>query len=179
MTLTSVETVFINELRDVYDAEKRLTRAIPKLAKAATSAELRQALEEHLTVTKKQVSRLEDVFKRLGLKAQSKPCEGMKGLIQEGEEAVEQDGEVGPCDLALVGAARRVEHYEMAAYQSLLGLIPGLERDGENIANLLQETLDEEEEADRMLAELAATIVRGQRSESDEEESQTSASSRR
>jgi ferritin-like metal-binding protein YciE len=172
MAIQSIEALFQTELKDVYDAEKRLTKALPKMAKGASSEELKQAFEEHLEVTKGQVTRLEQVFQAIGAKPQAKTCEAMKGLIQEGEETMNEDGEESLIDIAVVGAARRVEHYEMAAYKSLIALAAHLEQ-GDQVQDLLQQTLEEEEEADRVLAELADTLVEemtGESEEDDEEE---------
>ena len=158
MAINTVDALFTNELKDIYDAEKRLTRAIPKMAKTAASAELRKALEEHLTITKNQVARLEDIFHILEVKPQGRTCEAMKGLISEGEEVMEEKGPEQVCDLALVGAGRRVEHYEMAAYKSLLALADALE-DSDRVRNMLTQTLEEEEEADKSLAAIAGRLV--------------------
>src|SRR5262245_40723952 len=116
MKLDTLNTLLEEELKDIYDAEKRLVRALPKMAKAASTIELRSALQEHLEVTKGQVQRLEQVFEGLGVPAKGKPCVGMKGLIEEGEEVMQQDGLKSLKDAAIIGAAQRVEHYEMAAY---------------------------------------------------------------
>ena len=116
MKINSLNVLFQEELKDIYDAEKRLVRALPKMAKAASAAELRQALEEHLEVTKGHVQRLEQVFELLGVPAKAKPCAGMKGLIEEGEEVLGEDASEALMDAAIIGAAQRVEHYEMAAY---------------------------------------------------------------
>ncbi len=182
MPINSIQGLFANELKDIYDAEKRLTRALPKMAKNAASEELRTALQEHLEVTKNQVSRLEEVFQHLELKPQAKTCEAMKGLITEGEEAIDERMAEEVADLALIGAGRRVEHYEMAAYKVLIGLCQGLDN-GEDIQSLLQQTLEEEEEADRKLAEvgeeLANEAMRQDESEEEEEEPEVSSSSRR
>src|SRR6185369_10772790 len=112
----TLETLLHAELQDIYDAEKKLVKALPKMAKAATTPQLRKAIEQHLEVTKGQVTRLESVFEQFGFPAKAKTCAGMKGLIEEGEEVVTEMGgsEIG--DAAIIGAAQRVEHYEMAAY---------------------------------------------------------------
>ena len=157
MTITSVDQLFVTELKDIYDAEKRLTRALPKLAKAAESEELREAFSGHLAETKEQVTRLEKIFSLLDVKAQAKPCAGMKGLIEEGEEVAGQQAEEPFGDIGLIGAARRVEHYEMAGYLSLIELAKHLEQ--QEIQTLLEETLEEEQEADRKLASLAESLL--------------------
>jgi ferritin-like metal-binding protein YciE len=170
MKIDSVESLFKQELKDIYDAEKRLTKALPKMAKAASSEDLRQAFQEHLEVTRNQVMRLEEAFRLLGAKAQTKPCAGMKGLIEEGEEIIAQDAEDIFADMALVAAARKVEHYEMAAYRSLESLAGAMEN--EELQELIQQNLEEEEETDSKLAELAGQLVEeaGSAAEDDMEE---------
>lgn len=156
MKIDSLETLLQEELKDIYDAEKRLVKAIPKMAKAATSGELRAALEEHLEVTKGQVQRLEEVFDLLGTPAKAKPCAGMKGLIEESDEVMAHDATESIMDCAIIGAAQRVEHYEMAAYGTVRTLA---ERLGNNqVADLLEETLNEEKEADLKLTEVAEQL---------------------
>jgi ferritin-like metal-binding protein YciE len=144
------------DLKDIYDFEKRLVRAIPKMAKAANSEELRSGLMEHLEATKTHVQRIEQIFDLLDLPAKAKTCEGMKGIIAEGEEALgEVDGPLG--DVAIASAARRVEHYEMAAYAGARAIAEQL-GNGE-VASLLQETWDEEREADEKLSQVAAKVL--------------------
>lgn len=167
MKINSLEILFAEELKDVYDAEKRLTRAIPKMAKAANSEELRDALQEHLEQTKGQVSRIEQAFQILGKKAQAKPCAGMKGIIEEGEEVIGKDAEETFADLGIIGAARRVEHYEIAGYRSLISLAEAM---GNNeVQELLQQNLEEEEETDRKLAELGESLLQDSESEMEDE----------
>jgi ferritin-like metal-binding protein YciE len=168
MTITSVDQLFVQELKDIYDAEKRLTKALPKMAKAAGSEELREAITGHLAETKEQVTRLERIFSLLEVKAQGKTCAGMKGLIEEGEEVAGQQADEPFGDIGLIGAARRVEHYEMAGYLSLIDLAKHLEQ--EEIQSLLEETLEEEQEADRKLAELAETMLEESSSAEDEDD---------
>ena len=157
MKVDSLNTLLEQELRDIYDAEKRLVKAIPKMAKAAASDQLRNALEEHLAVTKGQVQRLEQVFESFGWSAKAKTCAGMKGLIEEGEEVIGMDGNPDLLDAAIIGAAQRVEHYEMAAYGTARTMA---ERLGNNeAAQLLQETLDEEKEADQTLTQVAEQLM--------------------
>jgi ferritin-like metal-binding protein YciE len=175
MTITSVDQLFVNELKDIYDAEKRLIRALPKLAKAAESEQLREALTGHLDETREQVSRLEQIFTLLDVKAQGKPCAGMKGLIEEGEEVAGQQAQEPFGDIGIIGAARRVEHYEMAGYLSLIELSKHLEQ--QEIQGLLEETLEEEQEADRKLADLAEAMLEegaqsGEEDEGEEDESE-------
>jgi len=157
MKVESLDQLLQEELRDIYDAEKQLVKALPKMAKAASSEELREALNEHLEVTKGQVERLEQVFETLGTKAKSKSCAGMKGLIEEGEEIIGQDATDELKDAAIIGAAQRVEHYEIAAYGIVWTFAERLGND--EVAELLQETLTEEEEADERLTEISESLL--------------------
>ena len=157
MKVDSLNTLLEQELRDIYDAEKRLVKAIPKMAKAASSEELKNALEEHLEVTKGQVQRLEQVFELFGLPAKAKTCAGMKGLLEEGEEVMDMDGSPELLDAAIIGAAQRVEHYEMAAYGTVRTMAEKMGND--QAAQLLQETLDEEKEADETLTRVAEQVM--------------------
>lgn len=166
MKIDSLETLFKQELKDTYDAEKRLTKAIPKMVKAAQSEDLKTALQEHLEVTKNQVARLEQVFGLLDAKPQAKTCAGMKGIIEEGEEMMGQDAEGMLGDVALIGSARRVEHYEIASYSGLIAMAESM--GNEEIQDLLRQTLEEEEETDRNLEELGEHLL--EQTDSDEEE---------
>jgi ferritin-like metal-binding protein YciE len=157
MKLTTVENLLQEELKDIYDAEKRLVRALPKMAKAASSPELRSAFEEHLEVTKNHVVRLEQVFELFGWTAKAKACAGMKGLVEEGDEVMAQDATPEIMDAALIGAAQRVEHYEMAAYGTARALAEQV--GNEDAAELLEATLNEEKEADEKLTEIAAQVM--------------------
>ena len=158
MKATSLQEVFVDEIRDLLDAEKQLVKALPKMAKSAEDAELEEALREHLEQTKGQVQRLERVFEILDTKARAKPCVGMKGLVQEGEEHVSEHKEEGMADPVIVGAARRVEHYEMAAYEVARAMAQELGlRDA---AQLLQQTLEEEMQADRKLSQIGKRLLR-------------------
>jgi len=157
MKMESLDELLQEELRDIYDAEKQLVKALPKMVKAASSPDLQEALNEHLDVTKAQVTRLEEVFAKLGTKAKGKSCAGMKGLIEEGEEVAGQDGSDELRDLAIIGAAQRVEHYEIAAYGTARTFAERL--GNEEVAELLQETLTEEEEADERLTEISETLL--------------------
>ena len=157
MKINSLSTLLEEELKDIYDAEKRLVRAIPKMAKAANSEELKQALQEHLEVTKGQVARLEEVFELLGRPAKSKPCPGMKGLIEEGEEVMGEDADETMMDAAIIGAAQRVEHYEIAAYGTVRTFAEKLGND--QVVDLLQQTLDEEKEADEKLSQISEQLL--------------------
>ena len=152
MSLDSLENLFLEELKDIYSAEKLIVRALPRMAKAAESQELQQAFTQHLKETQGHVERLERIFKGLDQTARGKKCKGMEGLLEEGKEIMEQEGEGAVIDAALIAAAQRVEHYEMAAYgclrtyAQLLGN-PDAER-------LLQQTLNEEEAADQKLTQI-------------------------
>lgn len=154
---TSLKKLYEEGLKDIYNAEKQLLKALPKMAKAATSEELVNAFEEHLAVTEGQVARLEEVFAASGLKVGSKKCAAMEGLVKEGEEAVEEteDGSTVR-DVALIMAAQKVEHYEMASYGTLRSIATVLGFD--EAADLLQETLDEEGEADKTLTGIAVEV---------------------
>ncbi len=155
MAAENLQELFVNEVRDIYDAEKQLTKALPKMAKAAESDELRAAFEEHLDVTRAQVGRLEQVFKLLGMAARGKPCEGMKGLIEEGEEAMEEM-EGSTLDAALIASAQKIEHYEIATYGTLATFAEVLEM--QEAKDLLGQTLEEEKEADEKLTSIASQI---------------------
>ena len=157
MKIETLKILFQEEIKDIYDFEKRLVRAIPKMAKAATSQELRSGLMEHLEVTRGQVARVEEIFQILDMPAKAKTCAGMKGIIEEGEETIEMDGDPSLLDVAIIGAAQRVEHYEMAAYASARMMAETL--GNSKIADLLQKTWDEEQEADETLATLAGQLL--------------------
>lgn len=167
MKLDSMETMFHQHLRDLYDAEKRLVRALPKMAKNATSEELREALQNHVEVTRQQVSRLEQIFTKLGKKASAKQCAGMKGILEEGEEVMEQDGEATLLDLEIIAAGRKVEHYEMASYRALEAMAESMGDD--EITELIRETLAEEEEADGILSGLSEQLMEEAASASEED----------
>jgi len=153
MKIDSLDTLFQEELKDLYDTEKRLVRAIPKMAKNAASEDLRDALLEHLDETRDHVARLEQIFEMLDMPAKGKTCAGMKGIIEEGEETMSADGDDVLLDCAIISAAQRAEHYEMAAYASARMMAEHL---GHNeIADLLQQTWDEENDADERLSDIA------------------------
>jgi ferritin-like metal-binding protein YciE len=153
----SFEDLFLDQLQDIYDAEQRITQALPKMAEAAHSAELKQAFENHLAETERQVARLESVFEMIGQTAKAKTCDAMKGLISEGEEIVQATGDPAVCDAALIAAAQRVEHYEISAYGTARAFALRLGR--ADAAELLQDTLEEEKAADRTLTEIAERSV--------------------
>lgn len=159
MKIESIEQVLIEEVKDLYDAEKQLVKALPKIAKAASSSELKEAINSHLEETKGHVERLTEVFAALGVKAAGKPCAAMKGLVQEGSEAVESGAQGEYLDTLLIGAAQRVEHYEMAAYSTARTLAQHIGND--DVVSLLQQTLDEEKAADDKLSEVSMQILDG------------------
>lgn len=156
MELDNLQLLFLKELRDLYDAEKQITNALPELVKAAHHTELKHALTEHLDVTKKQIARLDRIFLLLKEKPTGETCKGMKGLIKEGNDIVSAGGAPGAVDAGIISAAQRVEHYEMAGYGTVRTYAQLL---GHNdIAQLLQQTLDEEKQADQTLTDIAANI---------------------
>ena len=168
MRITDPNLLLEEELKDIYDFEKRLVRAIPKMAKAASSQELRSGLMEHLEVTKNQVQRIEQVFELLDLPPKAKPCEGMKGIISEGEEMLGEDMEEPLHDVAIASAARRVEHYEMAAYAAASAIAEHL--GNSEVVSLLEQSLEEEREADERLGEAATQLLQMIGSEETSEE---------
>lgn len=160
MTVKSVHDLLLEELRDIYHAEKQLVKALPKMAKAAKSDVLRQAFEDHLEETKGQVQRLEQVFEAFDVRTRGKPCEAMQGLVEEAKEMMEEIKTPEVLDAALITAAQKVEHYEIASYGSVCALAEAL---GETeAARLLNQTLEEEKAADRKLNEIAVSNVNKQ-----------------
>src|ERR1700724_1100888 len=156
MPKDSLRELYVNELKDLYNAETQLVKALPKMAKASSNAELRQGFEEHLRQTSEHVSRLEQIFEMLGEKATGKKCLGMEGLVKEGAETISEDYEGAVQDAAIIGAAQRVEHYEIAAYGTARAFAELL---GENEhVSLLEKTLEEEKNADQKLSQLAEEI---------------------
>ena len=156
-TLDTMEDLYVDHLQDLYDAEQRLTKALPQMAAAAHSPDLRSAFETHLRETEGQIKRLERCFDLLGRKAKAKTCDAMKGLVSEGSAVVNATGDPDVKDAALIAAAQRVEHYEMAGYGCARQF--AMRCGQENAAELLQETLDEEEKTDRLLTELAESGI--------------------
>ena len=150
---TTLHDAFIDELRDTYDAERQLTKALPKLAKAATAPELRDAFQTHLEETQGHIDRLEQVFDSLDEKVRGKHCDGIAGIIEEGKSIMEEDFEGATMDACLIAAGQRAEHYEMAAYGTLVAWANAMGHS--EAARLLQETLDEEKAADEKLSALA------------------------
>lgn len=156
MKLENLRDLFVAEMQDIYSAENQIVAALPKMAKAASSKQLHDAFESHLVETKGHVQRLEEAFKALGKDPKGKVCQGMKGLLKEGSEMMEEHGDAHVIDAGLISAAQRVEHYEMAAYGTVKNYATLL---GENqIAALLEETLAEEKEADAKLTKIASTV---------------------
>ena len=169
----TLHDAFIDELRDAYDAEKQLTKALPKMAKAASSRELRTAFESHLEETRGHVSRLEEVFASLDEKVRGKHCDGIAGIIEEGKSVMEEDFDEATMDACLIAGGQRAEHYEIAAYGTLVAWAQVLGHT--DAADLLQQTLDEEKAADETLTSLAEGGINQQAAdaaqpESDEDE---------
>jgi ferritin-like metal-binding protein YciE len=157
LKLNSLRDLLFEELRDLYSAEMQLIDALPKMAEAATSRELKSAFKHHLEETRGQISRLENIFQQMGEKSSGETCEAMKGLIREGEVLVKAEGDPDVRDAGLIGAAQRVEHYEIAGYGTARSLARRL---GENeMAETLQQTLNEEAEADKKLTSIAERQV--------------------
>jgi ferritin-like metal-binding protein YciE len=157
MKLESLRDLLVEQLQDLYDAEHRITKALPKMAKAATSAGLKAAFQKHLTETEGQVRRLEQVFEALGEKAKKKTCKAMQGLIEEGEETIKEEAEPEVRDAALIAAAQRVEHYEMAGYGTVSAYAKLLNEG--TVFQLLQATFAEEKATDEALTELAESTI--------------------
>lgn len=167
--------LYIDELKDLYNAENQLLKALPKMAKAVTSEDLRAGFEEHLEQTKGHVQRLEDIFKQVGESPKGKKCKGMEGLIEEGSEAIDEyDGEL--LDAALIGAAQRVEHYEMAGYGTVIAFAEEL-GETEHV-ELLNETLEEEKQTDQKLTDLAGDINAQANQEEESAEAETAEKSK-
>ena len=157
MPVKSMHDLFVEELRDIYHAEKQITRALPKMAKAATTPELKQAFELHLEQTRGQIERLDQVFEQLDLPKRAKKCEAMEGLLEEARAAMEEIEDATVLDVGMIINAQKVEHYEIAGYGSLVALAKQLGHD--EVAQLLDETLAEEKETDRKLNEVALTVA--------------------
>jgi ferritin-like metal-binding protein YciE len=156
MALHTLEDAFVEELRDILNAERQLTKALPKMAKGAADEKLQEAIERHLEETQGQVERLEQVFKLLGKPARGKSCEAMEGLIAEGAEVLEEDAEEPVLDALLIASAQKVEHYEIATYGTLCTWAETLGLD--EAAELLKQNLAEEKNADETLSQIAAEI---------------------
>jgi ferritin-like metal-binding protein YciE len=156
MKLESLQQLFVKELRNLYDAELQITEALPKMIESAAFGELREALQEHLEVTREQVTRLERIFGLLHQKASREACRGIKGIISEGEDLLSTGGEGGVMDVALISAAQKVEHYEITAYGTVRSFAALLGK--KEISQLQQQTLDEEKEADSTLNAIAQSV---------------------
>jgi ferritin-like metal-binding protein YciE len=167
MANEGLKELYIDELKDIYNAETQLVKALPKMAKAASSEELRSGFEEHLEQTKGHVQRLEQIFEMLDESPKGKKCKGMEGLVEEGSEVMEEDFEDALLDAALIGAAQRVEHYEIAAYGTVRAFAEEL-GESEHVS-LLDQTLEEEKETDEKLTELAKQINADANGEAGEE----------
>jgi ferritin-like metal-binding protein YciE len=178
MANESLRQLYVEELRDLYNAETQLTKALPKMAKASSNDELRQGFEEHLRQTSEHVSRLEQIFEMLGEKPSGKKCLGMEGLVKEGAETMKEDYEGALMDAAIIGAAQRVEHYEIAAYGTVREFAQLLGED-EHVS-LLEETLEEEKETDEKLTQLAEEInPQAQQVSGEEEAAETRGSTKK
>jgi ferritin-like metal-binding protein YciE len=157
MEMSSLQDLWIEEMRDLYNAENQLIKALPKMAKAATNDQLRQGFETHLEETRGHVERLEQIFEKLGKSPKGKTCKAMKGLVEEGKEVMEEDMEDEVMDAALIAAGQKVEHYEIASYGTVRSYAELL---GDNeAARLLQQTLDEEGATDKKLTKLAESTI--------------------
>ncbi|HEY1658464.1 MAG TPA: ferritin-like domain-containing protein [Candidatus Sulfotelmatobacter sp.] len=152
----SLRDLYIDELRDLYSAENQLVKALPKMAKASSNEQLREAFEEHLQQTEEQVSRLEQIFEQLEEKPTGKKCAAMEGLVKEGAETMDEDYSDEVMDAAVIGAAQRVEHYEIAAYGTVREMAKLLGEDDQ--VSLIEETLEEEKQADQKLTELSQEV---------------------
>ena len=157
MKLDSLENLFLHEIKDLLSAEKQLVKALPKMAKGASNPSLKSAIEAHLEQTKGHVGRLERIFEILGKTGRAEHCKAMEGLIAEGADLLEEDGAEMVKDAALIGAAQRVEHYEIAAYGTTRTLAEIIGQ--KEAVELLQQTLDEEKETDAKLTELALNEI--------------------
>lgn len=165
--LESLDELLQEELKDIYDAEKQLTKALPKLAKKASNEELKEGFEDHLRQTEQHIDRLEQVFEQLGLSARGKKCEGMKHLISEGEQMMREAGDASARDAVMIASAQKVEHYEIASYGTLRTWASLLGKD--DVAAILEDTLEEEKETDRRLTEIAESFVNEEAAEGEGE----------
>jgi ferritin-like metal-binding protein YciE len=163
MSNEQLKELLVEQIRDIYDAEKQLVKTLPKLAKASESEELGDAIRHHLDETQQQVSRLEQVFELLGAPAKGKACKGMRGLIEEGAEVLEEHDEGALRDLAIIAAAQRVEHYEISAYGTARAIAESM---GNNrVVRLLQQTEEEEKTADGKLSDIAMSLYQAEEQE--------------
>ena len=166
--MEALQKLLQNELEDLYDAEQQIVKALPKMIEGSSSTELQSALRDHLQVTQNQVTRLEQIFEQLGEKARKKPCKGMAGIIAEGSEVLEEDLEDATMDAGIIGAAQKVEHYEIASYGTARTLAQTL--GNSEIAELLEQSLDEEKEADQLLTEIAESSINAEAASEEEGE---------
>lgn len=157
MKIESLEDLFVQELKDIYDAEKQIVEALPKMIDAATSPELKHGFEKHLEETKQQFQRLEDVFDVLDMEPETEHCDGMAGLIKDGEKIISAEGDPDVKDAALIAAAQKVEHYEIASYGTLRTYARILGHD--EAADMLQQTLNQEHDTDKQLTEMAERSI--------------------
>ena len=158
MGIETLEELFVEELKDLYHAEKQLVKALPKMVRAATSEKLRTAFADHLEQTKNHVLRLEQVFETVHEKAKTKVCKGMQGLLQEGQETMQEDALEQLADLGLIAAAQKVEHYEISGYATMRTFAQIL--GNQNAVQLLSETLREEEAADKLLSGISQSLLK-------------------
>jgi ferritin-like metal-binding protein YciE len=157
MQIDSLQKLYVEDLKDLYSAEKQILQALPKMIKKASHPQLKAAFEEHLRITEKQVERLDRIFEGLGKSPRGKKCKGMEGLIEEGKEVMQEEMDPDVLDAALIASAQKVEHYEIAGYGTARTYAKLL---GDNqAAKLLQQTLDEEGEADKLLTQLAESSI--------------------
>jgi ferritin-like metal-binding protein YciE len=168
MEMESLKELYVEELKDLWSAETQITKALPKMMKAATNPKLKKAFNTHLKQTERHVKRLERIFKELDESPRGKKCVGMEGLIKEGQELIKEKPDADVLDAGLIAAAQHVEHYEIAGYGCVRTWARQMGEDRQ--AELLQETLDEEEQTDRLLTELAESEINVEAEESDEEE---------
>jgi ferritin-like metal-binding protein YciE len=166
--LNSLDDLLVHELQDIYNAEGQILKALPRMVKAATHPELQSAFEEHLEQTEGQVERLDQVFKLLGVPAKGRKCEGMAGLIEEGKKTMEEEAEPAVMDAALIAAAQKVEHYEIASYGCVCTYAEMLGYD--QVHDLLGQNLEEEETTDEKLSALAESVINVEAEESEDSE---------
>jgi ferritin-like metal-binding protein YciE len=157
MSIESMNDLFLDQLRDLYHAEKQLVKALPKMAKHASAADLRDAFQSHLQQTEEHVARLERVFEKIGSRPKTKKCEAMKGLVEECEELIDQEPDQLVLDAGLIGAAQKAEHYEIASYGTLITWARQLGQ--HECADILKKTLEEEKQADEKLTNLAESHI--------------------
>jgi ferritin-like metal-binding protein YciE len=169
--LTTIKDLLEEEIKDLYSAEKQLTKAIPKMAKGSNNEELSSAFEAHLKETENQVKRLEKVAEFLGTEPTGKKCKGMEGVIEEGSEALDEDGNESVLDLGIIGAGSRVEHYEIAGYTTAISLATKLGED--EVVKLLSESLKEEQAAEDKLRAIADTIIDSAPTDEEENEDES------